>query len=147
MAGIVADEDTPIRDTDPSKSAIPRRHGLRTRARSDIVAERMAAASSHSTRRIVAVVVPPIDELDLVGPLQVFKSVNRLAARTIYSIEVVTAADRLTVEGESGVLTFVARHHFAQLEGACDSILLVCGLGTRSVRDASLSGWLKQKAT
>ena len=100
-----------------------------------------------SSRRIVVVVVPPVDELDLVGPLQVFNSVNRLAGRTIYTIEVVTTADRLTVEGEGGVLSFIARHHFKKVEGVCDSVLLVCGLSTRSVRDAALSAWLKKRAT
>ena len=99
-----------------------------------------------SSRRIIVVVVPPVDELDLVGPLQVFNSVNRLAGRAIYTIEVVTNAERLTVEGEGGVLTFIARHHFKQVEGACDSVLLVCGLGSRSVRDAALSAWLKKMA-
>src|SRR5213080_2949299 len=99
-----------------------------------------------STRRIVVVVVPPVDELDLVGPLQVFNSVNRLAGRTIYTIEVVTNADTLTVEGEAGVLTFVARQHFTRVDGACDSVLLVCGLASRSVRDQALSAWLKRKA-
>ena len=99
-----------------------------------------------SSRRIIAVVVPPVDELDLVGPLQVFNSINRLAGRTIYTIEVVTAADRLTVEGEGGVLSFVARHHFQKVEGGCDSVLLVCGLGTRSVRNAALSAWLNKMA-
>src|SRR5215470_14887581 len=98
------------------------------------------------SRRIVVVVVPPVDELDLVGPLQVFNSVNRLAGRTIYTIEVVTNANRLTVEGEAGVLTFIARHHFNKLAGACDSVLLVCGLSSRSVRDAALSAWLKRMA-
>lgn len=113
----------------------------------------MASASRRATlrrnpasRRIVAVVVPPVDELDLVGPLQVFNSVNRLAGRPIYTIEVVTTADRLTVEGESGVLTFMARQRFTELEGACDSVLLVCGLGTRSICDAALSAWLKKMA-
>ena len=99
-----------------------------------------------SSRRIIVVVVPPIDELDLVGPLQVFNSVNRLAGRTIYTIEVVTTAERLTVEGEGGVLTFVARHHFNKVQGVCDSVLLVCGLSTRSVRDAALSAWLQKMA-
>ena len=81
-------------------------------------ASRQPALRRHSSsRRIVVVVVPPVDELDLVGPLQVFNSVNRLAGRTIYTIEVVTNADRLTVEGEGGVLTFVARHHFTRVEG------------------------------
>jgi len=100
----------------------------------------------HSPRRIIAAVVPPVDELDLVGPLQVFNSVNRLAGRPIYTIEVVTNADRLTVEGEGGVLTFVARHHFSNVEGICDSVLLVCGVGSRSVRDPALSAWLKMIA-
>jgi transcriptional regulator GlxA family with amidase domain len=98
------------------------------------------------SRRIIVVAVPPIDELDLVGPLQVFNSVNRLASRTIYTIEVVTSGDRLTVEGEGGVLSFVARDHFSKVEGICDSVLLVCGLSTRSVRDAALSAWLRKMA-
>jgi transcriptional regulator GlxA family with amidase domain len=99
-----------------------------------------------STRRIVVVVVPPVDELDLVGPLQVFNSINRLAGRSIYAIEVVTKGDRLTVEGEGGVLNFVARHHFRKVAGTCDSVLLVCGLGTRSERDPVLSDWLRRMA-
>jgi transcriptional regulator GlxA family with amidase domain len=99
-----------------------------------------------SSRRIVVVAVPPVDELDLVGPLHVFNSVNRLAGRTIYAIEVVTNAERLTVEGEGGVLTFVARHRFHEIEGGCDSVLLVCGLASRSVRDAALSAWLTKMA-
>jgi transcriptional regulator GlxA family with amidase domain len=108
-------------------------------------ASRKNRSRRHSPcRRIVVVVVPPVDELDLVGPLQVFNSVNRLAGRPIYSVEVVTSADRLKVEGEGGVLTFVARNHFKRVEGECDSVLLVCGLGSRSVRDAALSGWLEK---
>jgi hypothetical protein len=85
-----------------------------------------------SGRRIVVVAVPPVDELDLVGPLQVFNAVNRLAGRTVYTIEVVTSADRTTVEGEGGVLNFVARNRFDRVDGACDSVLLVCGLSSRS---------------
>src|ERR1700730_16447970 len=77
------------------------------------------------SRRIIVVIVPPVDELDLVGPLQVFNSVNRLGGRPIYTIEVVTNANRLTVEGEGGVLTFVARHHFRRVGGVCDSVVLV----------------------
>jgi len=97
-------------------------------------------------RRIVVVALPPVDELDLVGPLQVFNSVNRLAGRKIYEIEVVTNTDSLTVAGEGEVLTFVAKHHFSKVEGACDSVLLVCGLKSRSIRDAALSSWLNNVA-
>jgi len=97
-----------------------------------------------SSRRMVVAVVPPVDELDLVGPLQVFNSVNRLAGKPIYVVEVVTSADSLTVEGESGVLAFVARRHFSQMEGTIDSVLLVCGMAARSVRDPALSAWLQK---
>jgi len=101
-------------------------------------------ASRPAGRRIVVVAVPPVDELDLVGPLQVFRSVNRLARRPLYSIEVVTNQERPTIEGEGGVLTFLARHHFRKVKGPCDSVLLVCGLASRSVRDAALSAWLRR---
>ena len=96
-----------------------------TLGRGGIVSGRMASTSKKpglrrhsSSRRIIVVVVPPVDDLVLVGPLQVFNSVNRLAGRTLYTVEVATNADRLTVEGEGGVLTFVARHHFNRVE-AC----------------------------
>jgi len=107
-----------------------------------IPAKKSGARSQSLSRRIIVVVVPPVDELDLVGPLQVFNSVNRLTGRSIYAVEVVTNADRLTLEGEGGVLTFVAKHHFSRVEGSCDSVLVVCGLGTRTRRDSALSAWL-----
>src|SRR5215470_7349482 len=122
--------------------------------RSGIVATPMAAIHKNSGRRlynsgrrIVVVAVSPVDELDLVGPLQVFNSINRLADRKIYEVEVVTNTDSLIVEGENQVLTFVAKHHFNKVEGACDSVLLVCGLKSRSVRDATLSAWLRNVAS
>jgi transcriptional regulator GlxA family with amidase domain len=108
---------------------------------------RPPADGRHATsRRIVALVVPPVDELDLVGPLQVFQSVNRLAGRPLYRVEVVTSADRLTVEGEGGVLTFLARGRYDRVDRRCDSVLVVCGLASRSVRDPALSAWLKTVA-
>jgi transcriptional regulator GlxA family with amidase domain len=106
--------------------------------------KKSGANGQAQNRRIVVVTVPPVDELDLVGPMQVFNSVNRLAGRIIYTIEVATNADRTTVEGEGGVLTFHAQHHFSKVKGACDSVLLVCGLGSRSVRDDGLSAWLRK---
>ena len=112
-----------------------------------MIASRKPGGRRHPPgHRIVVVAVPPVDELDLVGPLQVFTSVNRLAGRSVYDVEVVTTTDRLAVEGESGVLTFIARHRFDKVE-ACDSVLVVCGLASRTVRDAPLSAWLRRRAT
>jgi len=96
---------------------------------------------------MVVVIVPPVDELDLVGPLQVFNSVNRLAGRKIYEIEIATNIKSLIVQGEGEVLTFVAKHHFSKVEDGCDSVLLVCGLKSRSVRDVALSAWLRSVAS
>jgi transcriptional regulator GlxA family with amidase domain len=136
-------------DRNPPSTRSP----LRSQFNGGIVAEDMVSASNgrgsrqaESGRRIVVVLVPPVDELDLVGPLQVFSSVNRLAGRTIYTVEVVTNADRVTVASESGVLTFIAKDHFKRVEGNCDSVLLVCGLSSRSVRDPALSDWLRKMA-
>jgi transcriptional regulator GlxA family with amidase domain len=107
----------------------------------------MATASKKPSRRIVMLAVPPVDELDLVGPMQVFNSVNRLAGRILYTIEVTTTSDGLQIAGEGGIITFMARQHFSKLEGEYDSVLLVCGLGTRNVRHASLSAWLQKTAS
>lgn len=98
------------------------------------------------SRRIVVLAVPPVDELDLVGPLQVFNSVNRLAGRALYTLEVTTTASGLKVAGEGGIITFVARQHFSKVKAGCDSVLLVCGLGNRTGRDVALSAWLKKTA-
>ncbi|MGH9481001.1 MAG: GlxA family transcriptional regulator, partial [Terriglobales bacterium] len=91
-------------------------------------------------------VVPPIEELDLVGPLQVFSSVNRLASRAIYSVEVVTSAKQRAVQGEGGMLTFTAQGRIQDVKGKFDSALLVCGAGGRTARAPALLAWLKQVA-
>src|SRR5215475_6750322 len=103
---------------------------------------RTRGSRESASRRVLIVAVPPVDELDLVGPLKVMNSVNRLAGRTIYRMEVVTSSQRMTIDCEGGVLTFLARQHVSKVEGVCDSVLLVCGTASRSVRDATLSAWL-----
>jgi transcriptional regulator GlxA family with amidase domain len=97
-------------------------------------------------RRIIVVAVPPVDELDLVGPLQVFSSVNRLSGRSVYSIELVTNASDLQVQGEGGLLSFTAQAHLRDVKGRFDSVLLVCGLGARTAPDARLLAWLRTTA-
>jgi len=99
-----------------------------------------------SKRRIVVVVVPPIEELDLVGPMQVLSAANRLSGKRVYSIEIVTNAKDLTVEGEGGVLSFLAQGRLQEVKGKIDSALLVCGVGARLARDQALSAWLKNAA-
>src|SRR6266498_5463831 len=97
-------------------------------------------------RRIVVVVVPPVEELDLVGPAQVLSAANRLSGKKVYSIEIVTNAKELTVEGEGGILSFLAQSRLQDVTGKIDSVLLVCGVGTRLVRDPALSAWMRNIA-
>jgi transcriptional regulator GlxA family with amidase domain len=96
-----------------------------------------------AARRVLVIVVPPVDELDLVGPLQVFSAVNRLVGRCVYAIDIATTSENLQVAGEAGVLTFLAHRRLQDVTQEYDSALLVCGLASRHVRDAALFVWLK----
>jgi len=89
-------------------------------------------------RHVVVVVVPPVEELDLVGPMQVFSAANRLAGKPVYAVEVVTNAQDLKVAGEGGLLSFLAQRRFPELKGSFDSLLLVCGV-PRAMRGTPLS--------
>jgi transcriptional regulator GlxA family with amidase domain len=97
-------------------------------------------------RRIAVIAVPPVEELDLVGPMQVFSAANRLACKPVYAVEIATSADDLKVPGEGGLLSFLAQRRFSELKGSFDSLLLVCGVATRNARDAALFAWLRKMA-
>jgi transcriptional regulator GlxA family with amidase domain len=97
-------------------------------------------------RRIVLLVVPPVDELDLVGPVEVFGTANRLlGGRTPYAVEVVTTARDRRIDGEYG-LSLLAHRHYHDVDGRPDSVLVICGVGARTMRDRALFGWLRQVA-
>jgi transcriptional regulator GlxA family with amidase domain len=95
---------------------------------------------------VIVLVVPPVEELDLVGPIQVFSAANRLACKPVYSVEIATNGKDLRVEGEGGLLSFLAQHHYQALNGSFDSVLLVCGVSTRNACDSALFAWLRQVA-
>jgi transcriptional regulator GlxA family with amidase domain len=97
--------------------------------------------------RLIVIAVPPVDELDLVGPLQVFSSANRLAGKSIYSAEVVSASRQLELPGEGGALTFLASARLREVKGSFDSALLVCGVRSRHTADPFLSRWLRNSAS
>jgi len=108
--------------------------------------EQIRAKVAASMLRVIVLVVPPVDELDLVGPIQVFSAANRLARKPVYSVEIATNGKDLTVEGEGGLLSFVAQRQYQSLSPKFDSLLLVCGVGTRNARDPALFRWLRQMA-
>lgn len=96
-------------------------------------------------RCIVVLVVPPIEELDLVGPVQVLSTATRLMRRggTPYEIRVVSTTRDRVIAGESG-LSIVAREYYQDVEGEIDSLLVVSGVKTRNRRDDELAAWLRR---
>jgi transcriptional regulator GlxA family with amidase domain len=100
----------------------------------------------HRQRRVIVLVVPPVEEFDLVGPIQVLSAANRLAGKPVYSVEVVTNGKDLKVEGEGGLLSFLAHGHYRTLKADFDSLLLVCGVATRNARDRELFAWMSTMA-
>lgn len=102
--------------------------------------------SGTSPGRVAVLAVPPVDEFDLVCPIQVFGAANRLAGKSVYSVEVATAGKDLKVQGEGGLLSFLAGTRYKDLDHGFDSLLLVCGLATRNARDPALFAWLRKIA-
>jgi transcriptional regulator GlxA family with amidase domain len=98
-------------------------------------------------KRIVLLVVPPVDELDLVGPVEVFGTANRLlgGGRTPYAVEVVTTSRDRRIDGECG-LSLLAHRRYHDVGGRSDSVLVICGVGARTMRDRTLFGWLRRVA-
>jgi transcriptional regulator GlxA family with amidase domain len=96
-------------------------------------------------RRVVVLVVPPIEELDLVGPVQVPSTTGRLLGRgrTAYQICVVSTTRDRVIAGESGP-SLMAEAHYQEVEGEIDSLLVVSGVSTRNRRDQELAPWLRQ---
>src|SRR5919204_5704683 len=96
---------------------------------------------------IVVLVVPPVDELDLVGPVEVFGTANRLLSgrRTRYAVEIVTTARNRRVDGECG-LSLLAHRPYYDVRGRPDSVLVICGVGARTMRDRPLVDWLRRMA-
>jgi transcriptional regulator GlxA family with amidase domain len=98
--------------------------------------------------RVVLLVAPPVDELDLVGPLEVFATANRLlgGTRRPYAVEVLTTARDRRVAGACG-LSLLARRRYRRADARSDSVLVVSGVGARATRDPALFAWLRQAAT
>jgi transcriptional regulator GlxA family with amidase domain len=105
---------------------------------------RLTKPAHRGTRRIVVLVVPPIEELDLIGPVQVLSTASRLRGGSVAAYEIVvvtTNRDRL-IRGESG-LSLTAQAHYSEVRGEIDSLLVVSGVSTRNARNDELSEWLR----
>lgn len=98
-------------------------------------------------RHVVLFAVPPVMELDIVGPLSVFSAVNRMPGRADsgYDIELVTTGAERSVAGVSG-LSLVAHRHYHEVREEVDTLLVVGGSGALTTRDPAVLGWLREMA-
>ena len=95
-------------------------------------------------RRIVMLAVPPIEELDVVGPWDVFATANNaLGPRSpYYALELVTTGPTLAFAGDTG-LTLSAARHYRQLKGEIDTLIIPGGTGPQARQKAAMRAWLR----
>jgi transcriptional regulator GlxA family with amidase domain len=93
---------------------------------------------------VVLLAVPPVEELDLVAPVEVFGAANRLIrpGKPVYSIEVATNSANREIAGECG-LSLLANQHYRGVAVEADSVLVVCGTAARHVHDREMFSWLR----
>jgi transcriptional regulator GlxA family with amidase domain len=97
--------------------------------------------------QIVLLAVPPVRELDVVGPLEVFTAANECAQlRRPYRIDVVTAANpREIIQGECR-LGIVPNAHYSQVKGNVDTLLVAGGSGPMRQVSPEVIRWLQSMA-
>jgi transcriptional regulator GlxA family with amidase domain len=90
---------------------------------------------------------PPVEELDLIGPLEVFAGANVvLGARgPAYDVRVVSSQPKPIIAGECGV-PLLAHGHYRRLREPVDTLVVVCGPTSRDIRDSRFSLWLQNIA-
>jgi transcriptional regulator GlxA family with amidase domain len=99
-------------------------------------------------RRIVLLAVPPVRELDVVGPLEVFTAANDYAPgpQKPYRVEVVTSVrQRKTIRGECG-LGMVSQAHYTEIKGKVDTLLIPGGSGPMQRVPVEVIHWVQSMA-
>jgi transcriptional regulator GlxA family with amidase domain len=96
---------------------------------------------------VVILAVPPVEELDLVGPLQVFAGANRALGKQgpAYDIRVVSAGRKRIIDGVCGI-SLVTHGHYTKVAGRVDTLVVVGSVGSRIDEDAGLLSWLREMA-
>jgi|SRR5271165_966229 len=100
-------------------------------------------SANRVSRRIAILAVPPINELDVVGPFQVFGTVNRLFGQrgAPYHLEVVSSVREESVVGYSG-LSILSHSYYRDISDKIDTLLIAGGLGARSGGEPDVLKWI-----
>lgn len=98
-------------------------------------------------RYVVVLAVPPVEELDIVGPWEVFATTNNVLhdPRLAYQIELVTTSRKGSVIGDSG-LTLSAMRHYRIVPGHIDTLIVPGGSGPVAAREAAVIDWFRATA-
>jgi transcriptional regulator GlxA family with amidase domain len=109
--------------------------------------------SAADPRHIVLLAVPPIVELDLVGPLNVFQEAGRFSTApggvasgaAAYRVTVASASENRVIKGGCDI-QLSAHRHYSELDEPIDTLLVIAGTGTSKHSDPRLSEWLRSQA-
>ena len=98
-------------------------------------------------RRIIVLAVPPPEELDIVGPWDVFASANNAVRgrKRAYHLELVTTGNRRSFQCDSG-LTLSAKYRFQEVRGGVDTLVVTGGTGALTCHDQSVLSWIRKIA-
>jgi len=104
----------------------------------------MAAKRSSTARQMVFLTVPPIEELDLVGPWDVFATANGLfgSGKPAYDMRLITTGRARVFTGDS-CLRLCADSQYNQFSGAVDTLIIPGGTGPQAISDRGVLKWLR----
>jgi transcriptional regulator GlxA family with amidase domain len=106
---------------------------------------RAIIAAVPNARRIVVVVFPDVQALDVTGPTEVFSLAERSRPEPTYTIELV-AGDGASVRTSSG-LQLIPDRALDRARDSIDTLIVAGGLGVQSAaRDERLINWLRLAA-
>ncbi len=81
-------------------------------------------------KRIALLVFPPVREIDIVGPRDVFSTANRLSGkRPLYEVTVIRTGSKHEIVGMSG-LSLICHHDYRSFRGEIDTLLVPGGIGS-----------------
>jgi len=94
-------------------------------------------------KRVVLLAVPPAMELDIVGPMSVFASVNRMQRYDAYEMELATTGTGCMLAGSLG-LSMSAHCGYREIRGKVDTLLIVGGQGVLKMREKKVVSWVRR---
>src|SRR5215472_13872991 len=98
----------------------------------------------HAARHIVFLAVPPVEELDLVGPWEAFATANNALApgTRAYELHLFTTNRTRVFTGDSR-LKLSADGHYNSFSGEVDTLIIPGGSGPQNMCDQSVLNWLR----